>query len=68
MFHVKHFLAKGSLVSMVTASPHDDRKGHHYYTTPFARPSCIEAIEIVKPWRPAILPTKVCAAGGSTGG
>ena len=25
----------------VKCGEHDDRKGHHYYTTPFARPSCI---------------------------
>ncbi len=24
-----------------TARPHDDRKGHHYYTTPFACISCM---------------------------
>ncbi len=25
----------------VKCGEHNDRKGHHYYTTPFARPSCI---------------------------
>src|SRR6266566_3541362 len=29
------------LRSMMSTSPHDDREGHHYYTPPSARLSCI---------------------------
>src|SRR2546428_8202846 len=32
--------------------PHDDRQGHHYYTTPFARISCIVVMTLAVIMRP----------------